>query len=495
MFTREKAILSKKIIDDPHRPQYHFLPPANWINDPNGLIQWNGRYHLFYQHNPHGPLHGTIHWGHAVSDDLVHWSDMPVALTPTPGGPDEDGCFSGCAVDNGGVPTIIYTGVQGKKQLPCIATSTDGDLAMWTKYPGNPVIPSPPKELDLVAFRDHCVWREEDGWYQIIGSGIRDVGGAALLYSSPDLIDWEYMHPLYVGDANVRNPVWTGTMWECPAFFPLGDNHVLVVSVFDEGDLYYTAYYTGRYEDHRFTPETLDIVDYGGHFYAPQTLLDDKGRRIMWGWLWEGRSEQLLQEAGWAGVLSLPRTVYMSPDGSLGMEPVPELQALRGEHHRLQDLDLSPDASNLLDEVRGDALEVIAEFELRDAAKLGVKLRCSPDRTEETLVAYDDKRKRVGIDPAKSSLSPDVKRNSSWAPLDLSSGETLKLHIFLDRSVVEVFANGRVCLSDRIYPYRPDSLGLDLFSTGGDAKLKSLDVWQMKSIWADRPAPDHEHTG
>ena len=167
MATRPQA----SIESDHQRPRYHFLPPANWLNDPNGLIQWNGHYHMFYQYNPNGPFHGTIHWGHAISDDLVHWEHLPIALAPTPGGPDEDGCWSGCAVDDDGVPTLIYSGPAGRAQRACLATSADG-LLTWQKYPGNPIIPAPPPGMHLVGFRDHSVWREDDGWYQLIGAGI-----------------------------------------------------------------------------------------------------------------------------------------------------------------------------------------------------------------------------------------------------------------------------------------------------------------------------------
>src|SRR6476659_2902008 len=114
-----------RLVRDPHRPGYHFLPPANWMNDPNGLIHWKGQYHMFYQYNPEGPFHNKIHWGHAVSTDLVHWAHLPVALAPTLDSPDEDGCWSGCAVDNAGVPTLVYTGVRGEDQLPCVATGDD----------------------------------------------------------------------------------------------------------------------------------------------------------------------------------------------------------------------------------------------------------------------------------------------------------------------------------------------------------------------------------
>lgn len=268
-------------IDDAHRPQYHFLPPANWMNDPNGVIQWRGRYHLFYQHNPNGAFWGTMHWGHAVSDDLVHWTHLPIALAPTPGGPDWDGCFSGCAVDDLGLPRVLYTGVH--PQVQCLATGSD-DLCRWKKHPANPVIAGPPADLDVLGFRDPCVWQEGEMWYALIGSGIRDVGGTALLYRSPDLVEWQYMHPLCIGDKAE-----TGEMWECPDLFPVRDRHVLLVSPIP---LRKALYFVGSYAGHRFEPSFCAPLDAGGYFYAPQTLIDDRGRRLMWGWIWEGRDEE-----------------------------------------------------------------------------------------------------------------------------------------------------------------------------------------------------------
>ena len=488
-YADEMRAVRGKLANDPHRPQYHFLPPANWMNDPNGLIQWQGQYHLFYQHNPNGPFWGRMHWGHAVSEELVHWTDLPVALAPTPGGPDQDGCFSGCAVDNNGIPTLVYTGVHPQRQ--CIATSRD-DLLTWEKYIGNPVIAAPPEDLDATGFRDPCVWWEGDAWYTLIGSGIQDVGGAALLYKSPDLIHWEYIKPILIRDKNEADPLQTGTMWECPDFFSLGDKHVLVVSA-HEGKPLYAVYLVGLYADHRFTPAIVRKLDFGNtHFYAPQTLLDDKGRRIMWGWIREARSDEAQRAAGWSGVMSLPRILSMRPDGLLGIEPAAELAVLRGEHHHLTDVDLTPRSPRILGNVQGDCLEIVTEFQPRRASdtsaahEFGIKVRCSPDGTEQTRIVYDRLARRLAVDRDRSSLSSDVQRGTQAGTLELPAGESLKLHIFLDRSVVEVYANGRACVTSRVYPSRSDSLGVDLFALGGTIRLKSIDVWQMGSIWSSR---------
>ena len=161
---------------DPQRPQYHFLPPANWMNDPNGLLQYGGLYHLFYQHNPMAPTFGAMHWGHAVSRDLVHWEHWPIALAPTPDGPDADGCWSGCAVNNNGVPTLIYTGVRGKRgesQAQGLAISRD-NLLTWEQYPGNPVLSQVPAEArQNYDFRDPFVWREGGSGYFLVGELIQ----------------------------------------------------------------------------------------------------------------------------------------------------------------------------------------------------------------------------------------------------------------------------------------------------------------------------------
>ncbi|MGH7861523.1 MAG: glycoside hydrolase family 32 protein, partial [Candidatus Dormibacteraceae bacterium] len=318
------------------------------------------------------------------------------------------------------------------------------------------------------------VWRDAGLWYAVVGSGIRDVGGTALVYQSADLIHWTYLHPLCVGD-----PAETGTIWECPNFFPLRDRHVLVISPIP---LRKSLYLVGAYADLAFMPESRGVVDDGGYFYAPQTLLDDRGRRLIWGWLWEGRPAEACREAGWAGVMSLPRILDLGPAGSLAIEPVPELATLRGPHLRQTDVDLAPPGSSVLDDVRGDCLELDAVIELGDASTVAIAVRCSPDGEEQTRIVYDCLSHRLGIDRERASRDPSVASDARGARLPLGGGEPLRLRVFLDRSVLEVFANGRLSLTSRIYPTRADSLGVALAAEGGRACLRSLDAWVMSSI-------------
>lgn len=470
---------------DPCRPQYHFLPPANWMNDPCGLIQWKGQYHLFYQYNPNGAFHSTIHWGHAVSDDLVQWRELPIALAPTPGGADEEGCWTGCAVNNEGVPTLLYTGVF--PQVVCLATSSD-DLLTWQKFEGNPVIEAPPYDVRYETgghFRDPFVWKEGGLWYMVIGTKIENVGGLVLLYRSEDLIHWKYLHPLLVGDVGRADLFWTGTMWECPNLLDLGDKRALLFSIqATPADHLYAVYHTGTYEVQRFTSETRGILVHGGCFYAPQAMRLDDGRYVLWGWLKEGRSQRISEWAGWAGVMSLPLAVSLQPDGKLAVEPVPELQILRGQHWHFKGLELGLDSAGLLDGVQGDSLEMLVEFEPDGDAEFGLRLRCSPDGQEQTRIIYRSAQRQIVLERDASSVSPDVERGERTAPVESAVGEPLRLHIFLDRSVLEVFVNGgRTCLTSRIYPLRPDSLGVGLFARSGKVILKSMDIYRMRTIW------------
>lgn len=180
---------------------------------------------------------------------------------------------------------------------------------------------------------------------------------------------------------------------------------------------------------------------------------------------------------------SLPRILSVHSDGMLGMEPAPELQALRGAHRRWTGIEVTPESAHVLDDLRGDALEIIAEWELGDATRFGINVRCSPDNTQETPIVFDHVRQRLIITHLQSSVDAEAERDMESGSFELRDGEPLKLHIFLDRSIVEVYSNGRACLTVRIYPSQPDSLGVDVFARDGSVHLKSLDCWEMNGIW------------
>jgi beta-fructofuranosidase len=294
--------LQKRLAADPQRPQYHFLPRANWLNDPNGPIFWNGYHHLFYQYSSSIEPQGPKYWGHARSEDMVYWEHLPIAFAPTVGGPDKDGCWSGSAFVNAGVPTVVYTGVF--PQVQCLATSDD--TITWKKVSENPVVSSPPAGLEVTGFRDPSIWREGSSWLMTVGSGFRNRGGVVLLYASKDLLHWDYTHQLYTAPpfephdssrSSHYDSVDAGDMWECPDFFPLDGKHVLMVST--QGRVHY---FVGTYSDLKFRADTQGLIDGSQLHYASKTFVDDQGRRILWGWVREfGRRDRRrlrIQRAG-----------------------------------------------------------------------------------------------------------------------------------------------------------------------------------------------------
>lgn len=376
--------------------------------------------------------------------------------------------------------------MRGPHQLVCLATG-DEDLLRWTKDPTNPVVPDFPPGLNLlttdegkVHYRDPSVWREDGFWRMIVGSGLTGVGGTVLLYRSSDLRNWEYERPLLVGDQTRREPVWTGTMWECPQLFPLDGKHVLLISVWHERRTLYPAYITGTYTDGEFTPEHMGVLDPGSH-YAPQTLLDENGRRILIGWLREQRPPEAAAAQGWSGAMTIPWILGLGKDGSLRYTPAPELATLRQQHSRFSDLSLTSHDPEPLADAVGDSLELQATIEPGTAGKVGLIVRRSPDGAEQTRVVYDADQGSLFIARDRSSLDPQGDTTPHQAQLQLAEGEALELRVFLDRSVIEVVANRRALLSERIYPSRDDSLGLAGFAEGGAGRMDSLDVWHLAS--------------
>ncbi len=433
------------------------------MNDPNGPIYYRGQYHVFYQYNPHGAFWGTMHWGHAVSPDMVHWKHLPIALAPTPGGPDWDGCFTGSAVLDNGVPTLIYTGVTPEVQ--CLATSTSDNLLTWKKDP-KPVIASPPPGVQVTGFRDPCPWREDDGWYLGIGSGFAKKGGAVLLYRSQNLRQWDYLHTLAEGTWNgkaTKDPVDSGEMWECPDFFALDGKHVLLYST--ERIVYWVV---GSYSDHRFHEEKRSVLDYGS-YYAPKSMLDAHGNRILWGWTPETRSVDEQKAAGWSGSMTLPRKLSIGPDGTLRIEPIAAIAQLQGKPRAIPSGKSNARAQHLIQNLSG-------LLQLRTAAASPFSVSLQPQG--ETAAAFTT----IAYQPDKPGHELSVSGIS--APLAVKS-EALEIDAYLDGSLLEVYANRRVAITARIYS-RPASPLQVVVQPSEAANNLRVTLFDMQPISSDR---------
>ncbi len=478
-----------------YRPQYHFTPAVNWMNDPNGLVYFDGEYHLFYQYNPFGDTWGHMSWGHAVSRDLVHWEELPVAL------PEEDGVmiFSGSAVvdwhdtsgfgADGRPPLVaVYTGhhTTGERQDQRIAYSTDRGRT-WTKYAGNPVL-----DRGLKDFRDPKVfWYEPDEkWVMVVAlSTERKVQ----FYASDDLKAWSHLSDF--GPAGAVEGI-----WECPDLFELrvdGDaDHTRWVLQVDLNPGAVAGgsggqYFIGHFDGEIFTTDTpvagehARWVDYGADFYAAQSWSDvpeADGKRLWIAWMNDWRYAGEIPTAPWRSAQSLPRRVTLRTlDGvvQLVQRPAHGPETLRRTQHRLAGVDVG-EGTSVLQEIEGQALELMAEFEAGEAGVFGLKVRTGHD--EETIVGYDVAAEHVFVDRGRSGkvdFHPDFAARHA-GPLPAENGR-VRLHVFVDWSSVEVFAgNGRTVITDRIFP-DPESRGVALFAEGGTARLVSLDVWQLAS--------------
>jgi beta-fructofuranosidase len=474
--------IRQELADDPLRPQYHLLPQTGFVGDPCAPRFFGGKYHVFF----HGSFGGRG-WQHAVSSDLVHWDHMPIALSPSENGYDSYGTFTGGVMPGGEGASIVYTGVtkvprdqetiraEGLKETQCIATSTDPDLRLFKKLPA-PIIGGPPSDMKVTGFRDPFGWKQGDTWYMGVGSGFPQVGGAVLLYRSKDMLHWEYVHPLAQGGWNGQsfsNPVPSGEMWECPDFFPLGDRHVLIystehatfweVGTFDESDL-------------RFHSNSKGILDHGA-YYAPRSMADGNGRRILWGWLQETRPRAEATQAGWSGCISLPRVLTLSDDRRLRIEVAPELEILRLSKVSTDDrLPLGTDAAIDLGKIRERSGEIVCRFRASvDPCNLELQAE-GPSGTQSLL--------KIAFSYANGK--PMAAIGDRLLPLDPGVDQISTIQIWLDGSVVETFLDKRQAMTTRCYEPADQAGEVQVIWSGSPGQLKDYAVFQLRPISADR---------
>ena len=475
------------------RPQIHFSPETNFLNDPNGLVYFEGEYHLFYQHNPYGMFQDphNAFWGHAISTDLLHWQHMPVQL-----GPDQyGGMASGSGVVDwhdssglfGGKPGLVlmYTCYDWNAyEAPGIAYSRDRGRS-WEKYGGNPVLPNQGLRAHL---RDPKVlWYEPtQRWIMVLG------GGPLRIYSSVNLLDWQ------------EESVLEDISSECPDLFelPIDGEKNNTKWVINMAGRYI---YLGSFDGHRFTPESDKIdINYGPDSYAAQSWSDipaEDGRWIMINWMmtWAyALNLDIIPTRPWNGAITIPHELTLASSDSgikLMQKPIREIETIREKSYSCSDIEITG-GSVFVPEIRGMSLDIEVEFEMAGAAEFGLEVLQS-DRTrqhlgdkiltveqETTVVSYSTYNKQLVVDRTNSGVTHDEKFAKAYSAPLLPKNNRIKLRIITDCSSVETFANdGEVVITTQVFPL-PYSDNVKVFAKGGSVRLLSLKIHRLKSVWA-----------
>jgi len=506
----------KKMSADKFRPVYHYVNPEGRLNDPNGLCYWQGNWHLFYQAYP--PEDPRQHWGHAVSKDLVHWHDLPYAIYPNP----EKQVYSGSTLVEDDRVIAMYHGT-GVGNM--VAVSDDPLLLNWEKVSGHAVVPSVSTtgfQLPYSVF-DPSIWKKDGVYYSLsAGRAPSEIGNrpvrANYLFRSKDLANWEYMHEFIEGDRFTL----TGDDGACPYFWPIGDRYIMPFFSHMSGGQYLLGDYDKKRD--KFMVTSAGKFNHGAvspsGIHAPSATPDGKGGVVVIFNMNPGKPTE-----GWNQIMSLPRRLTLLSRDEIGQEPAGDMEPLRYDAKHISAMKLPANKEIILKNIKGNAMEISAEIDLKNAQLVELNVLRSPDKQEYTrIVFYKEKGMSQGlnytageqtaymphdlvklftsdtsnlssgrfnpraslisIESSNASILPDVLiRPHETAPVVLGKDETLKLRIFIDKSVLEVFVNGRQCVATRVYPGRDDSIGVSVRSQGSDAELKSLDAWQMKSIY------------
>ncbi|WP_249038845.1 GH32 C-terminal domain-containing protein [Haloterrigena salifodinae] len=514
---QELTVNPQQYDGDNYRPEYHAIAPTHWMNEPHGPLYFDGKYHLFYQHNPKGSYWRQIHWGHWVSDDMVHWNPVEEALRPEEG-IDPAGCWSGDAVvDADGCPKLLYTAglTEGTDdQAIAEATSTfpeDDDVALtdWNKQG---VVMRQPDDPDLMKneFRDPHVWQENGEWYCLVGSGLQNGGGGTVLaFHSTDCVNWNYEGRALQLDSPDDYPH-LGDNWELPVLLPLGtdangnEKHVLCIS--PQGGDTEVWYWIGTWDTANFEfvrdhqdPLLIDEGDF--HFTGPSGFVDPQtGRSILFTIAQDHRKEQLWHDSGWAHNAGTPMELSLRDDGRLGIAPIGEMESARSE--KLLDMNDADPAlvDDALENLTANTVELQLEIESNGATEYGFYSHHSPDGEEKTLVYYDESTGEIKTDRNQTSqdstlmeAEQDKSNLTTQGPVDVGS-DNLRLRAFIDKSLIECYVNSLKSVTTRAYPSRDDSTELRLYRDG-DITVRSIEIWEMEDIQNGQPSSERYRPG
>lgn len=449
-------------------PAFHVTPPCGWMNDPNGFSNYKGTTHLFYQFHPYSQEWGPMHWGHVITKDFVKWTECLTALAPDKEF-DEAGCFSGSGIETQKGHLLVYTGVIEKEengvknvyQNQCIAL---GDGLSYEKSAQNPVITGDmlPEKFSREHFRDPKIFKEDDGYYVVVGNKTEENVPQVLLFHSEDGLKWNYVSVLaYDKDGKL------GTMWECPDFFKLDDQYVLITSPQDiqaDGELHNgnnTVYYMGKYDKNRhvFDYENVYSLDDGLDFYAAQTMEAEDGRRIMIGWMQSWDSNIRPADQKWACMMTLPRELELV-DGKIIQSPVREIENYHRNtvHYMNQEIKGSCE----LEGISGRIIDMTAEIVSGDFREFTISI-AKNDRYHTDFTINKEKN-IIEVDRTYSGMVRDaisIRKANMKSPSD-----KCKIRMILDKNSFEVFLNDGVQVFSTTFYTPLDADEIEFFCDG-----------------------------
>lgn len=488
---------------DRWRPDYHFSAPDGKLNDPNGLCFWQGKWHMFYQAYPEERERKVQYWGHAVSDDMIHWQDLPLALYPDT---DDQKIYSGSTwVEENRVIAIHHTPKYGNY----IAIATDPLLLNWERLK-DPVVRVPDKG-EKVPYKvfDPCIWKEGKYYYALSGSKEEGIGKirrpVEYLFRSKDLKEWTYMHTFVEGDQFFSS----NDDRACPYLWPIGNTgkHIILTFSHNSGG----RYLLGTYDTNRqkFVAYDGDGFNHGptgrGGVHAPSGAPDPNSDGVVTIFNMK-RGTAARNGAGFNEIITLPRLLSLDEYDQLTEKPYGGYESLRGEHHEITNLTVKANKEIVLPNIEGNVVELVLEIDMKKCKNLELNVLRSPEKEEYTRIvilkeaghpntARTSKRKirpsTMILDTTNSSISDLVGvRQPEIVDFFLDNGESLKLHIFIDRSVVEVFANERRSLTMRAYPTLDESRLVSIRAIGSPVEILRADAWQMNSIYKHKVASE-----
>ena len=463
---------SKKISKE-ERPVFHMFTPIGWMNDPNGFSIFNGSTHLFFQYHPYSTHWGPMHWGHYTTEDFIRWEPEPCALAPDMEY-DKDGCFSGTALEWNGQHVLMYTAVRedadanGEMRVRQTQAIAFGDGTNYEKYEKNPVIKADtlPEGSSPVDFRDPKIWKDENGFWSLVGSKHADGSGQLALFHSENLLEWKFVKILDYCNNEY------GKMWECPDFFGLDGRQILIVSpqfMMSDGKEFHNGnnsiYFVGDYDakQQEWSRDIPHMIDFGLDFYAPQTMLHPDGRRIMIGWLQNWDNYLLPDGFRWSGMMTVPRELTLRGD-RLFQNPVRELERYQTNRVFCENYELTAEAGKVeIQGIKGRCMDLTVTI-LKDECK-EFCISLAVDEKHKTVIRYEKERGLLTTDRNCCGMWKDLLTERS-IKLEEADMKHLQLRILLDKYSVELFVNdGKYAMSTLMYtPFSADRV---FFETDG----------------------------